>query len=164
VSKFRKDISWLPELILLEDYNGDWEKYNDALYEIFRNDFIINKQIFKKMPVSIKTTLTNGKEETFWHITSEKGELERCKRIKWPKAILDNYSDSVIRIWRNERPRGRYNVLLWLAFDNNDEYDYLVVLGERKGYFHFITAYTIEFSHRKRKLMKEYLEYIDKGL
>jgi len=158
----RHDLAWLPDLVLLEDCKGSWENYNALIYKIFIEDFIENRQKFRDLPVSINSELDKGKEKSFWHITSEKGELERCKRIKWPKAILDNNSEPVLKIWENERPQGQYNILIWLAFNNNDEYDYIVILGKRKGYFHFITAYTIEFKRRKEQFQKEYLQYMQK--
>ena len=46
-----KDIincKWLSPIITLDEYNNDWKKYNNKLYEIFVQDFIDNKFILIK--------------------------------------------------------------------------------------------------------------------
>lgn len=47
---------WLPALVTLEAYHGDWNQYLDALCEYFRHDFICD-----------------GKESVFWHIITRDG-------------------------------------------------------------------------------------------
>ena len=37
------DPSWLPPLILLSDYGGDWSKYVEAIYERFNEDLLTNQ-------------------------------------------------------------------------------------------------------------------------
>jgi hypothetical protein len=46
------------------------------------------------------------------------------------------------------------NICIWL-----DGEDYLIVLGQRKSYLLFLTAYPVVEDHRKKKLMKEYSAY-----
>ena len=31
---------WIPDLERFEDYNNSWEAYQEALYSIFKSDFI----------------------------------------------------------------------------------------------------------------------------
>ncbi len=31
---------WLPDLVLLEENNGDWECYIECIYQYFHRDFI----------------------------------------------------------------------------------------------------------------------------
>ena len=38
-------LSQLPERLYLERYNGDYHKYIDAVYSVFKNDFIDSKPI-----------------------------------------------------------------------------------------------------------------------
>jgi hypothetical protein len=55
-----------------------------------------------------------------------------------------------VKVWRNQRGREE-RVCLWF-----EEADYLVILAERGDYILPWTAYLVEQSHRKRKLLKEY--------
>lgn len=97
---------WLPGLVLLEDYEGNWERYIEDIYMFFRQDFIENQVIFNNQPVKMKRyPLLNGKEATFWHITSEGKEedsrlpeLRRCERIRWPRPIIEHFADSKLSV------------------------------------------------------------------
>ena len=61
---------WLPGLEHLTDYQNSWSAYEDALYTIFKNDFIYNHPKFEGKQVNIrKHPIEFGKEEAFYHIT-----------------------------------------------------------------------------------------------
>ena len=72
-------ISWLPDLVMLENYEGDWDRYLNALYAFFKTDFIDNQPFFRGIRLGLKKhPLSKGKEATFWHLISEgKDEEER---------------------------------------------------------------------------------------
>ncbi|GAB4556061.1 MAG: hypothetical protein Tsb0017_09600 [Geothermobacteraceae bacterium] len=156
---------WLPPLVLFEDYDGDWARYLDAIYEWFKRDFVYSKPVFQGRRLGLKRhPLENGKEATFWHMISEgKDEasripdLRRCERIRWPKPIVENDVDASIKVWRNKRGRDE-RVCLWLVEEN-----YLVVLADRGRYILPWTAYLVEQPHRRRKLQREYEEYRKKS-
>ncbi|GGI92333.1 hypothetical protein [Legionella impletisoli] len=80
-------------------------------------------------------------------------DLRRCERIAWPKPIIDNHNNGILKIWKNKR-KGETRILLWF-----EEAEYLVVLSERKSYTLFWTAYPVTRGHSKRKLQKEYESY-----
>ena len=62
----------LPELIELMAFGGDFNRYLEAVYEMFKNDFIRNRPVFRGIRLGLKKYPTyNGKEATFWHMTSE---------------------------------------------------------------------------------------------
>ena len=154
-------IDWLPALVLLEQYEGDWERYIKAVYQYFKTDFIDSKPQFENKNVELKRyPLLNQKEYTFWHCTSE-GEKEqeripdirRCERIRWPRPIIEHWDDQAIRCWRNKRGSNK-RILLWFYHE-----DYLVVLAERNKYVLLWTAYPVTYEHTKEKLMKEYENY-----
>lgn len=153
---------WLPPLLLLEAFGGDWQKYLEAMYNYFSEDFKKNKPIFNGKQLQHKRyPLYDGKEATFWHIISfGKNEAERtpdfrkCERIRWPKPVIDHSSDSRIKIWKNARRKDEERILIWF-----EEIEYLVVLADRKSYILFWTAYPVEREHNKAKLKKEYEEY-----
>ena len=61
---------WLPPLVLLQEYNGDWNQYIEAVYDYFKVDFIDSKPQFHGITIRLKRyPLLDGKEATFWHIT-----------------------------------------------------------------------------------------------
>jgi hypothetical protein len=152
---------WLPGLVLLNDYAGDWNAYLEALYAWFRQDFVDSKPVFQGRRLGLKRhPMSHGKEAIFWHMIQE-GETEedrvpdlrRCERIRWPKPIIEHADDPAIRVWRNER-RGGERVCLWFVQES-----YLVVLAERGDYVLLLTAYLVEQQHRQHKLQKECEEY-----
>lgn len=152
---------WLPPLMLLSDYQGNWEIYIQALYKHFHHDFITRHLLFQGIKISLKRyPLEQGKEATFWHLISEGKveseripDLRRCERIRWPRPIIENSTDVMIKCWKNQR-KGETRVCIWL-----EEEDYLVILAERKGYLLLWTAYLVTENHQKRKLQKEYENY-----
>jgi hypothetical protein len=156
---------WLPSLIRYADFGGDWNKFIEEVYSKFKIDFLddFNRQNlkFEGVPLSLRRhPLVRGKEASFWHLVST-GDIEeerlpdfdRCERIAWAKAILDNANDLVIKRWENTRGSNT-NICLWLEDEN-----YMVVLGKRNGYLLLLTAYCVE-DYRRKKLNREYEEYI----
>lgn len=153
--------AWLPELILFEDYQGNWDKYLKAIYNIFVNDFVKSTPSYQGQKLALKKhPVIQGKEATFWHIISE-GRIEedrtpdfrRCERIRWPRPIIENSSDIVLKVWKNRR---NYDTRILIWFESEE---YLVVLTERKGYLLLWTAFMVTQEHRKRKLKKEFEAY-----
>lgn len=161
--KLMTDLHWLPDLVQLNDFNGNWEKYLSAVYSFFYQDFVVSRPIFKGQILSLKRyPLYENKEITFWHIISEGNEetertpdFRRCERIRWPRPIIENFQNPNIKIWENSR-NNEVRICIFL-----DNVDYLVVLAKRRGYILLWTAYPITRSHQKRKLMKEYHAYIN---
>jgi hypothetical protein len=156
---------WLPSLIRYADFGGDWNKFIEEVYSKFKLDFLddFNRRNlkFEGVPLNLRRhPLVRGKEASFWHLVST-GDIEeerlpdfdRCERIAWAKAILDNANDSAIKRWENTRGSNR-NICLWLEDEN-----YMVVLGKRNGYLLLLTAYCVE-NYRRKKLNREYEEYI----
>ena len=151
----------LPDLIKLEDYNGSWEEYIEAIYQIFKKDFIDNKTSYKGLKVALKKyPLLKDKEACFWHITSQgrieeerTPDLRKCEKIGWIKTIIENYSHKKVRFWISQREREERICLCY------GDWEYLVVLVDRKTYILLWTAHPIEREHTKRKLKKEYDDY-----
>ena len=152
--------AWLPALILLNDYGGDWDAYLEAIYGIFKKDFIDSRPNYDGMRVGIKRhPMDGGKEATFWHLISEGRveldripDLRRCERISWPRPMIEVKNPEAIKIWKNTS-RGETRVVIAL-----EDFSYIVVLAERNDYALLWTAYYVEKEHRRRKLEKEYRE------
>lgn len=152
---------WLPSLILLEQSNGDWGKYLDTIYSVFRRDFVDSKPNFQGRRVGLKRhPLADGKEATFWHfISTGKGEdqrtpdLRRCERISWPRPIMEAVGNGKIRIWENLRD-GEKRIVIALP-----DFSYVVVVADRGAYVLPWTAYVVVREHQKQKLRREYKAY-----
>jgi len=163
----KKKPYWLPDLVLFEDYNNNWDKYVEALYSFYKADFIDNTPIFNFKPLynSVpvyrkKYPIAKGKDFTFWHLIQEGKieedrlpDFERCERIKWPCPIIKNSNYNGIKIWENKR-KGDKRICIWFKM-----VEYLVVLAKRKNYVLLWTAYPVTKKHRKKKLLKEFEEY-----
>lgn len=147
--------SWLPKLVLLNAHDGDWDEYLEALHTAFKKDFVSSTTTFQGKRIALKRhPMEKNKEATFWHfISTGRSEadrlidLRRCERIGWPRAILDNCADSSLKIW-TEEIRGDSRTHLWC-----EPAEYLLVLSERPNYVLPWTAYPVEHSHQKKKLL-----------
>lgn len=154
--------SWLPELVLFEQYKGNWDLYINAVYQFFLNDFVHNRAFFLNLPVFVRYHPSfNLKGATFWHLVSE-GKIEsertpdfrRCERIRWPRAIIDHVISGDIKIWETIRPwKKQKQKRINFALAN---FSYIVVIAQREKGYDLVTAYLIEQSHRREKLKKEF--------
>jgi hypothetical protein len=147
----------IPNLICFRDYNGDWNAYLDALYEVYETQLARAPLRFRGVRVSCqRLPETHGKAYRFWHLISNgpieedrEPDLRRCERLTWIAWVIEN-ADTCgdIDIWENTRGSER-NILLW-----HQEY-FLVILSVRNGYFLLKTAYCIEYENDRRKKRRE---------
>ena len=162
-----KKPDWLPDLVIFEDYENDWENYVEALYLFYKTDFLDNTPVFNfsphynSLPVYRKKhPVVKNKDATFWHLIQE-GRVEedrlpdfdRCQRIRWSRPIIENPDFSRIKVWENKR-KGEKRICIWF-----EDVEYLVVLAKRNSYVLLWTAYPVTKHHRKKKLIKEFEEY-----
>lgn len=152
---------WLPALETLSTYGGDFNRYLEAIYAIFCTDFVDSKPVYAGKRLGLKRhPVIQGKEATFWHMISEGSDeaerlpdLRRCEHIRWPRPIIENASDSVIKIWRETRGSSQ-RIHLWFSAA-----EYLVVLDERKDFILPWTAYPVERKSQQEKLEKRWERY-----
>ncbi|MDD4494889.1 MAG: hypothetical protein PHV32_11205 [Eubacteriales bacterium] len=160
---------WLPDLVEFNSYGGNWGKYEDAIYRVFKKDFIDSKPNFEGKQVNIRRQpMVNDKEEAFIHVThqdyNKDGErlpdMRRCERIRWVRSFIEEYNcDSSkcidcdgVKVWEEDAPRGtgkRVQLLL-------QEERYMVVLERRSTYCLLITAFYFEHDHALRKKLEHY--------
>ena len=151
-------VDWLPPLVLLEDHEGDWDRYCDAVYRFFWEDFVSSRPEFDSRRVGItREPMLRGKEATFWHLISEGSveedrppDIRRCERIRWPRPLIEAASARKVKCWANRR-RGQQRILVAV-----DDFSYLVVLIDRGHYVLLLTAYFVEREQRRRKLRSEW--------
>ena len=161
---------WLPDLILMQDSNNDWESYCQQIYSIFSRDFVNDKPRWcTGQRVSLKRHPEyDGKSATFWHMVSEGNvesertpDLRRCERIAWVRACMEAFdnqspiSGQVGKIvWWKEKRGSEERYLLSLT-----DFSYIVVIADRKSYVLPWTAYCVEYEHQRRKLGRKYKAY-----
>ena len=145
---------------MFEDHKGDWPIYMEAIYAIFKNDFVDTKPTFPGRRVGLKRhPITEGKEATFWHFISEGyaeemrvPDLRRCERIAWPRPIIEAVQSKSVYLWQTARGNEKRIVIALTDFS------YVVVLADRGDYVLPWTAYCVERAHRREKLRREYEE------
>ena len=165
-----RDNCWLPKLEYFDDYENSWEPYQDAIYAIFKGDFIDRHPFFRGKQVNIrKDPIEHGKEEAFFHVTckdySKDGnrvpDFRRCERIRWVRAFIENNQCNLnlckdcegIKVW--EQPyhnKRRVHILL-------EKERYMVVVEPRKSYCLLITAFYFDYEHALEKKLKHYEQY-----
>ena len=158
----------LPPKIYLNDYGGDYHRYIDAVYQIFKHDFIDHKPKVGDLVFKLKfNPLYQDRAYTFYHMT-HKGmdeanrtpDLRRCERMPWCKPGIENTEKFSLKFWEEER-KGKTRICIWLEVEDDTvdkqwENNYFIVLDVRNGYILPWTAFCGEFHHEIEKKQKEY--------
>lgn len=148
---------WLPDLFPVNPWTH--ETY-DALYQLFRSDFIESQPVYVGYTVWFFPEKEDGKEKIFWHLTSrddnETGErlpdLRRSERLPWVRPMLDQPKHPEVLAWDHEEGDGVIKTYVWL-----ENYDFVVILKKYPdGGRRLITSFWLEYSNTKRKLRKKY--------
>lgn len=153
--------SWLPAMIFMEDYNGHWESYFQAIYNVFEQDFVRSSPCFRGTRLRLKRHPEyEGKSATFWHMISEGAveaertpDIRRCERIGWPRPIIENSTEPALKVWCEPR-KGTQRIHLWLENEG-----YLVVLDDRGKFILPWTAYYVERQHQRDKLTRRWRKF-----
>lgn len=154
-------IAWLPEIVTLEEFSGDYEKYSEHLHEVFLNDFVKNRLRIDDKPIYHDDRILDdgGRCECFIHLTTCEDEVtkernfdpRRCERLCWAKPTIENREDAVaVKVWEvRKKGKNKLNLLI-------EEERYHVVLTKYKKSYALTTAYYVDRNHMLRKLLKEY--------
>lgn len=151
-------VTWLPSLLLLENFSGNWERYFATIYAAFVADFVDSKPVFQGRRMGLKRYPEyDGKSATFWHMISEgkveaerTPDLRRCERIKWPRPFIENDQSPDLKVWSEKRGSNN-RIHLWCEAEG-----YLVVLDDRTDYILPWTAYYVQYDHERRKINKRW--------
>jgi len=151
----------LPEMILLEHFDGNYNRFIDAVYEVFENDFIKHKTKFRGEILRMKWhPVFQERAYTFYHMThrgkdeqNRVPDLRRCERMPWARPVIEKCDSWNLKIWPQIR-KGANRLCIWLEME--DEPDYFVILDIRKDYNLLWTAFVAEYEHEKRKKRREY--------
>lgn len=159
---------WLPDLLEYDDIYPNLEIYDNAVYNIFKCDFIDSSPTFNGLKVAIrKNPLVNGREQTYYHITSKDYDYSnnryldklRCERIRWVRQIIEHFDCNKqscldcngIKAWSTHHVRNQVRIKILFP-----EKRYVVILEQRPTYYILVTAYYLEYDHAIRKLLKEF--------
>jgi hypothetical protein len=146
-----------PDLLPFAAFGGDWSAYEAELHSIFIAEITRGGIEFDGVRVNCRRLPeTGGKWASFWHLVQEGRveddrlpDLRRCERIRWVRWVIEKAAEHAeIDIWQNTRG-AEVNTLLWFREE------YLVVLGQRQGYWLLRTAYCTDKSGRIAQLRKE---------
>lgn len=142
----------------------DTSEFFEEAYKAFYDDFIDCSVCFERHEVGlVDERITKGREETFWHVISNEAplyspvktvkvrndDIERAKRVKWIKEIIENSSDQDVRVFvdpKYNEPR----IHLWYR----KEYVVVIIRKKTKPYFRLLTAF---MTNREGKI-KEFEE------
>lgn len=160
-----------PELLLLKTFGGDWKKYENELYKIFKTEIARSGLRFRGLQVKCRRRPeTNRRWSAFWHLIQEgpteeerTPALRRCERIRWIRWIIENATTHPnIDEWKNKR-HGKINTLLWYR----EEYLIVLeqrVLEQRENYWLLKTAYCTDKTFRLKQLRRERDSFKPKGV
>lgn len=146
-----------PDLLPFAAFGGDWAAYEAELHRIFIAEIARGELTFRGDRVNCRRLPeAAGRWASFWHLVQEgrveddrMPDLRRCERIRWVRWVIENAAaHAEIDMWQNTRGT-ETNTLLWFREE------YLVVLGQRQGYWLLRTAYCTERSRRIAQLTKE---------
>ena len=146
-----------PDLLLFDDFGGNWESYEHELHRIFMGEIARAYLEFRGLKVGCRRILeTAGRWASFWHLIQEgyveeerTPDLRRCERLRWVRWVIENaVTHPEIDEWQNRR-KNKINTLLWFREE------YLVVLAQRQRYWLLKTAYCTGQSLRVRQLRHE---------
>ena len=156
---------WLPPLITLAEHGGDWDSFDRAIYAAFHAGWVASRPRLYNKRMALKAhPLQQGREYTYYHVTSagddeatRQPDERRMERIRWPRAMVEAVGTGRVLVWRNQRATkgGRKDRILLALPD----FSYVVVLDDRGEYILLWTAYTVERSHQRKKLRREYEAY-----
>lgn len=145
-------------------FDGNWEDYEDRIYEVFMDTFVRAGVRFRGMRVSAQfRPESRGKGHSFWHVISEAPhpgnrneedripDMRRCERIAWIAWAIEHASNGTdgFSWWENRRGRD-IRVVIWA-----EEWDFAVILAKRNGYYVLKTAYCGLKPHRRQSFEKE---------
>lgn len=164
-----------PKLLNMGEFSGDdtasrWNNYVEAVYQIYLKTVAFGKLMFRGLPVNCQfRPETHGKHYAFWHMMQEAAlgkaeedrtiDFERCSRVGWISWAIQNAGkEPGIRVFK-QSPRGNETSwVLWLH-----EYNYAVILWERRGYFLLRTAFIVK-PHKAMEFERDWRAFqVQKG-
>lgn len=149
--------TWLPPIFQMSPWN---EAILEALYAIFRRDFIDNPASYRGNRVWFFPERDREKENIFWHLVERDDDdndarlpdFRRSERLPWARPMLDNVGQPEVLDWDYEEGKGDIRTYVWLK-----DFDYLIVMKKYpNGQRRLVTAYYVDYENTRQKLQKKY--------
>lgn len=146
--------------LLFPRTNGNYKKYLNELYEIFKTELLHANIKIKGKPLKLREFPPEGldKEEAFYHLTCRNftkennnrfPDFKRAERLRLIKPIIENFLKcesclldfdcNGILIWK-EPYRKSERIHLYLQ-----EEDFLIVIEKRQNYYLLITSFYVDY-------------------
>ncbi len=141
----------------------------DALFEIFKLDFVDEPFELKGIQVSVKTSLSthNGFPDFFkdyFHIfvhcistfnvytNRRRYDHERANRVHWIKPILCNHQDPRIKYYQFMESNRKVRDYYWYA-----EKSYVVIVEKITEIYWLVTGYCVDDEKKHRKRYQDFI-------
>ena len=147
-------------------YNKNDDEIIELLYEIFKNDFILNRTYLAQRvyidPMSDDIETSINKEKIFWHVISRKNrgtrrvDKPRACRINWIRPMILNYNHVKIKLFYHYEDNNKIRLYLW-AYDN----DFAVILqkiGSRNSSY-VVTSFYIDNQNKRDAFERKFIKY-----
>lgn len=156
----------LSDVIELDGQSND--KIIEQLYEIFSNDFVVNRTYLASHiyidPLSHDTETTINKEKIFWHIISRKDrgrrriDKPRASRLHWIKPIIMNHSNTKIKFFYYFEDNRKIRLYLWAY-----EEDFAVILQKigTSNSSYIVTSFYIDNVNKRDAFQRKYESYVN---
>jgi len=154
----------LGELVNLDNQNDD--EVIEFLYEIFKNDFILNRTYLAQSiyidPMSDDIETSINKEKIFWHVISRKNrgtrriDKPRACRINWIRPMILNYNHVKIKLFYYYEDNNKIRFYLW-AYDD----DFAVILQKigTTNSSYVVTSFYIDNQKKRDVFDKKFVQY-----
>lgn len=154
------------EVVNLDNKNE--QEIIELLYEIFRNDFVVNRTYLANQiyidPISNNLEEALNKEKIFWHVISRKDrgvrniDIPRACRISWIKPIIVNHSNHKIKFFYYYEDNSKIRLYLW-AFEN----DFAVILQKIgiTNSSYVVTSFYIDNQNKRDAFGRKHENYIN---
>lgn len=152
--------AWLPALFSMSPWSP---AVTEALYSVFRRDFVDNPACYQNCEVWFFPERERGKELIFWHLVEREDpprsgnrlpDFRRAERLPWARAMLDHIDDPAVLHWDYAEGDGDIHTYVWLQ-----TLDYLIVMKKyRDGRRRLITAFWLEYENKRRKLAQKHAQ------
>lgn len=163
---------WVPPL-MSQIVNETFAHYEDRLYAVFENDFIVSHPHYRGLPVHVRRREeeSDGKWAGFVHITTEEDhetgqrmtDMDRCERIRYPRPSIDyceecpscSYTQCEKPLIWEEDWRNRTRVHILVRPER-----YLVILEphpeKERPYCMLVTAYYLNYESSYNGQLRRY--------
>ena len=149
--------AWLPPLFAVNPWTATTF---DALYAVFKADFLDSTASYGSHRVWVFPNQERDKVLIFWHLTEKEdkavggrvADLRRAERLPWSRPMLDNITDPQVTHWDYVEGDKTVKTYVWLK-----DFDFVIVLKRMPNLSRrLITSFHVDYANKKRDLERKY--------